>query len=101
MGKYLAFRLKIINFLYTQQDKGDTGIRLQYTHSRLCSLEKNCGIELPKKFEDVINDSTVLENEMIDMLREIARFREVLQDCSEQLEPCILVRYLFDLRYIY
>ena len=43
-------------------------------------------------------NSAVIELEMIDLIRDLGRFRQVLQDCHDQLEPCILVRYLFDLR---
>ena len=80
------------------QNKGDTGIRLQYTHCRLCSLEKNCGVQVPDSM-DAIDTSVIRESaEMMDLIRDVARFRQVLQDSHDQLESCILVRYLFDLR---
>ena len=81
------------------QDKGDTGIRLQYTHSRLHSLEKMCGVRLPENLES-LNMNLIQEPEMIGLLRDLGKFRQVLQDSHNQLEPCILVRYLFDLRYL-
>lgn len=82
------------------QDKGDTGIRLQYTHSRLHSLEKMCGVCLPDELES-LNMNLVREPEMIGLLRDLGKLRQVLQDSHNQLEPCILVRYLFDLRYLF
>jgi len=80
------------------QDKGDSGTRLQYTHSRLCSLETNCGVVLPSDIAHVQSDMSDVEPEMMDLLRDLARFRQILEDSYHQLEPCILVRYLFDLR---
>ncbi|CAH2063701.1 unnamed protein product, partial [Iphiclides podalirius] len=29
------------------QSEGDSGIKLQYLHCRLLSLEKNCGVKIP------------------------------------------------------
>ncbi|PSN49729.1 putative arginine--tRNA ligase [Blattella germanica] len=52
------------------QVQGDTGVKLQYTHCRLCSLEKNCGVTLPTEFSEIIFKS------------------------YEELEACILVNYL-------
>jgi len=87
----------VFNWDDALQDKGDTGTRLQYTYSRLCSLEKMCGVVFSP--ESVLHsmNSAVIELEMIDLIRDLGRFRQVLQDCHDQLEPCILVRYLFDL----
>lgn len=53
----------------------------------------------PENLEELLN-SAVIEMEMIDLIRDLGRFRQVLQDCHDQLEPCILVRYLFDLRLV-
>ncbi|KZS11150.1 putative Arginine--tRNA ligase, mitochondrial [Daphnia magna] len=78
------------------QDKGDTGIRLQYTHSRLHSLEKMCGVSLPEELLS-LNTSLIQEPELINVMRDLGMFHQVLQDSYNQLEPCVLVRYLFDL----
>ncbi|XP_057379691.1 probable arginine--tRNA ligase, mitochondrial [Daphnia carinata] len=78
------------------QDKGDTGIRLQYTHSRLHSLEKMCGVSLPEELLS-LNTNLIQEPELITVMRDLGMFHQVLQDSYNQLEPCVLVRYLFDL----
>jgi arginyl-tRNA synthetase len=92
----LCFPLGILIDFYLQ-DKGDTGIRLQYTHSRLHSLEKMCGVRLPDDL-DSLDTSLIQEQELIDLMRDLGRFHQVLQDSYIHLEPCTLVRYLFDLR---
>ncbi|XP_071445388.1 probable arginine--tRNA ligase, mitochondrial [Hetaerina americana] len=75
------------------QVDGDTGIKLQYTHSRLCNLEKNCGLELPLLCEP----SLLSEPEVTNLVREIARFEDVIIKSYKELEACHLVVYLFQL----
>ncbi|XP_071574091.1 probable arginine--tRNA ligase, mitochondrial isoform X2 [Temnothorax nylanderi] len=73
--------------------KGDTGVKLQYTHCRLVSLERNCGAVLTLECEpsllqeDIVDDLVVL----------IAKFEEVVLKSYEEIEPCILTAYLFNL----
>lgn len=70
---------------------------MQYTHSRLHSLEKMCGVSLPEELLS-LNTSLIQEPELINVMRDLGMFHQVLQDSYNQLEPCVLVRYLFDLR---
>lgn len=72
------------------QVQGDTGVKLQYTHCRLWNLENNCGASLPLEC-----DSGVLqEPEAVQLVKNIARFDEVIMKSYEELEACILVNYL-------
>lgn len=73
--------------------KGDTGIKLQYTHCRLCSLEKNCGVVEAKE----CIPEMLTEPEITVLLKELAKFHSVLYAANEQLEACILVSYLIQL----
>ncbi|XP_068086074.1 probable arginine--tRNA ligase, mitochondrial [Anabrus simplex] len=75
------------------QVQGDTGVRLQYTHCRLWSLEKNCRAVLPVECDP----SVLQEPEVTLLVQEIARFEEVLRRSYAELEACILVNYLFQL----
>lgn len=73
---------------------GDTGIKLQYTHCRLYSLEQVTGVTpatecLPELLQ---------EPEAINLIYEIDRFAEVLYKSLDTLEACYLVNYLFTLR---
>ncbi|XP_018353300.1 PREDICTED: probable arginine--tRNA ligase, mitochondrial [Trachymyrmex septentrionalis] len=73
--------------------KGDTGVKLQYTHCRLGSLERNCGAVLTSKCEP-----SLLQEEVVDeLVILIAKFEEVVLKSYEKLEPCILTVYLFNL----
>jgi arginyl-tRNA synthetase len=55
------------------------------------------GVILPDDLHS-LDTSLIQEQELIDLMRDLGRFHQVLQDSYNQLEPCILVRYLFDLR---
>lgn len=76
--------------------KGDTGVKLQYTHCRLVNLELNCGATLTSECEpnflreDVVDDLIVL----------IARFEEVVLKSYKEMEPRVLTIYLFKLWYV-
>ncbi|KAG5311716.1 SYRM protein, partial [Acromyrmex insinuator] len=73
--------------------KGDTGVKLQYTHCRLGSLERNCGAILTSTCEP-----SLLQEEVVDeLVILIAKFEEVVLKSYEELEPCILTVYLFNL----
>jgi len=72
--------------------KGRSGLFLQYTHCRLHSLIQNSGVPLNFDLESL----TSLE-EMSELLHVIGRFPHVVEKCVEELEPCVLVHYLFDL----
>lgn len=78
------------------QVQGDTGIKLQYTHCRLCSLEENCGVSPAKEcLPEILH-----EQEAIILIKEVARFSDVLLLAHDQLEACILTTYLFHLWYV-
>ncbi|XP_065161588.1 probable arginine--tRNA ligase, mitochondrial [Atheta coriaria] len=75
------------------QVQGDSGIKLQYTHCRLCNLEKNCGI-LPAS---ICKPEMILEPEALRLIGHLAKYPDILSQTEEQLEACILVTYLFHL----
>lgn len=75
------------------QAQGDTGVFLQYTHARLCSLlQKN------KDFESAAFDSSLLnEASAISIVQHLLRYDEVLHQCSQDLQPKHLVNFLLKL----
>jgi len=73
--------------LHTQ---GDSGIAIQYTHARLCSLEKKCEVKLDLECDT----SPLVEPAAIQLVMHLARFDEVLHQSFETLEPYIIVRYI-------
>lgn len=75
------------------QTEGDSGIKLQYLHCRLWSLEQNSEVTLPAQCEP----KYVPEEVVGDVVTELARFEDILQRSSDEYEACILVNYLFRL----
>ena len=79
------------------QDKGNSGLFLQYTHCRLCNLIEN-NSEIPKitNFED-LDFEKLQEPEVIQLILSCAQFEEKFMMTCTRLEPSILVKYLFKL----
>uniref|UniRef100_A0A023GMR0 Probable arginine--tRNA ligase, mitochondrial n=1 Tax=Amblyomma triste TaxID=251400 RepID=A0A023GMR0_AMBTT len=72
---------------------GDSGVSLQYTHARLCSLEEKAGFPVNTR----VAVDTLQEPPALALAIQIARFEEVVCNALVQLEPCIVVQYLFTL----
>ncbi|XP_033342175.2 arginyl-tRNA synthetase, mitochondrial [Megalopta genalis] len=75
------------------QMKGDSGIKLQYVHCRLTSLERYSGATLTTECDP----SLLKEPEVDDLIILISRFDEIILQSYEQFEPCVLVVYLMQL----
>uniref|UniRef100_A0A336LYX9 Probable arginine--tRNA ligase, mitochondrial n=1 Tax=Culicoides sonorensis TaxID=179676 RepID=A0A336LYX9_CULSO len=75
------------------QVTGDTGIKLQYTHCRLCSLEQNSGATEANH----INVDLLQEPEAIALVFELAKFPEAISRAYKSQEACVIVNYLFSL----
>lgn len=93
-----AKRIKDYDFKWDRMTsfEGHTGPYLQYAHARLCSIiRKNSSVAI-NEHADL---SLLREPEAVALVREMARFPEVLQICKEQLEAVPLVMYLYDFAY--
>uniref|UniRef100_A0A1Y1KMU0 Probable arginine--tRNA ligase, mitochondrial n=1 Tax=Photinus pyralis TaxID=7054 RepID=A0A1Y1KMU0_PHOPY len=88
-------RQKDYTFSWDQalQVQGDSGAKLQYTHCRLCSLEENSGA-VPVQ---VCKPEFLEQPDVTALVRELARFPDVLHKAQSQMEACVLVTYLFHL----
>uniref|UniRef100_A0A1B6IND7 Probable arginine--tRNA ligase, mitochondrial n=1 Tax=Homalodisca liturata TaxID=320908 RepID=A0A1B6IND7_9HEMI len=75
------------------QMDGDSGVKLQYTHCRLHSLEQGCGVTLP----DTCEPSLLSEPEALAVILEIARMEEAVERAHNKLEAYEIVNYLFRL----
>lgn len=83
----------VFNWDRALQSEGDSGIKLQYLHCRLWSLEQSCGVSLPDHC-----DPYYLPEEVIGVVvAELSKFEHILQKACEEYEACILVGYLFNL----
>ncbi|KFV70265.1 hypothetical protein N307_04446, partial [Dryobates pubescens] len=78
------------------QSRGDTGVFLQYTHARLCSLEQMHGNE---QLTDC-NVACLQEPEAISVLQHLLRYDEVLYRSSQDLQPKHIVSYLLTLSHL-
>lgn len=75
------------------QAQGDTGVFLQYTHARLCSL-----IQKNENFESAQFDPSLLnEQSAISIIQHLLRYDEVLYQSSQDLQPKHLVNFLLKL----
>lgn len=75
------------------QSEGDSGIKLQYLHCRLWSLEKNSGVAIPQLCEP----ECLTEEIVGEVIKEVARFEDILNKSLTENEACIIVNYLFRL----
>lgn len=88
-------RRKDYKFVWEQflNHRGDTGVKLQYTHARLNSLIEKSGVEV----DPTCCTSTLVEPAATDLVVLLAQWDEALADSYHQLEPCVIVQYLFSL----
>uniref|UniRef100_A0A671XRZ0 Probable arginine--tRNA ligase, mitochondrial n=1 Tax=Sparus aurata TaxID=8175 RepID=A0A671XRZ0_SPAAU len=78
------------------QAQGDTGVFLQYTHARLCSLiRRNEGAEAA-----VFDPSLLLEQTSVSVLQHLLRYDEVLYQSAQDLQPKHLVNFLLKLSHL-
>lgn len=79
--------------------QGDTGVYIQYTHARCCSILRRAeALSI-----DYINFSslTTLEPLEIDLIRLIADFPIKLQEAAENYSPAVMANYAYDVARLY
>ncbi|KAI7898395.1 arginyl-tRNA synthetase [Cokeromyces recurvatus] len=94
----VAKRIKNYQFSWDRMtaSKGYTGVYLQYTHARLCSIERNMNIPV-----NINADTSLLkEKEAFELTLTISQFPDIVQSSCKAMDPCILVQYLFRLSHI-
>nr|XP_055042639.1 probable arginine--tRNA ligase, mitochondrial [Misgurnus anguillicaudatus] len=74
------------------QAQGDTGVFLQYTHARLCSLLSKYSHE--KECSDF---SPLMDNRSVCILQHLLRYDEILLQSETDLQPRHLVNFLMTL----
>ncbi|KAJ8008921.1 hypothetical protein DPEC_G00083440 [Dallia pectoralis] len=79
------------------QAQGDTGVFLQYTHARLCSLIRKHGDGVERN----VDPSLLQDHRSISILRHLLRYDEVIYQSACDLQPKHLVNFLMTLRYIW
>ena len=80
------------------KSSGNSGIRLQYSHSRLNNLiTENSAYQLTTEDLANLNVELLSEPEAAQLILRLAQFDEALAETYKDLQPSILVRYLFAL----
>uniref|UniRef100_H3DG60 Probable arginine--tRNA ligase, mitochondrial n=1 Tax=Tetraodon nigroviridis TaxID=99883 RepID=H3DG60_TETNG len=78
------------------QAQGDTGVFLQYTHARLCSLVRRSGAAEVRDFEP----SLLLDPTGVAVLQHLLRYDELLYQSAQDLQPKHLVGFLLKLSHL-
>nr|XP_006819281.1 PREDICTED: probable arginine--tRNA ligase, mitochondrial-like [Saccoglossus kowalevskii] len=78
------------------QSHGDTGVYLQYSHARLCSIEKLCNISLDTN----CNTTLLQEKEATQLVQQIAAYEDAVYKAYTEIEPKNIVKYLFRLCHV-
>lgn len=88
-------RMKDIDFKWDTalSFDGETGPYLQYTHARLCSLNRKYEKPLP----DSINYGLLKEDEEKHVLSALMQYPERIRQAAREYEPFVISSYLIDL----
>ncbi|XP_073709151.1 probable arginine--tRNA ligase, mitochondrial [Garra rufa] len=78
------------------QAQGDTGVFLQYTHARLCSLLRRHASET----HSCCDVSPLVDSRSVSVLQHLLRYDEVLLQSANELQPRYLVNYLMTLSHL-
>lgn len=105
VAKQVGIGAIIFNDLYNQRIKdvifdwkkllnfdGETGPYVQYTYARAASVLRKIG-EVPEVFDY----SVLADDASMALLKEIARYPQVVADAAEKLEPFVISRYAVSL----
>ena len=74
---------------------GDTGVKFQYTHSRITSLVEAAAVSLENSDVTSIDTTSLQESIALELVYHIGRYDEVLSISYSNHEPHHLVQYLF------
>lgn len=75
---------------------GNTGPFIQYTHARICSIQRRATVEGTWSWHEV--DLQEKERELI---QTISKFPGIVQDAAKALAPSIVANYLYDVAKTY
>ncbi|KAI8997455.1 arginyl-tRNA synthetase [Pilobolus umbonatus] len=88
-------RIKNYDFSWKRMtdNRGATGIYLQYTYARLCGIERKANTPI----HDGCDLSLLKEREALELAVAISHFPDVVEAACQSLDPCTIVQYLFKL----
>lgn len=98
---FSAARHKDYSFAWNRMldSRGDTGVYLQYAHARLCGIERNSPIELPKLQDDGLIPAIhhLKEDSAFDLAFALSEYPDVIDQAMAQSDPQIMVGYLMSI----
>lgn len=74
--------------------EGETGPYVQYTHARACSVLRKADYN-PEK-NATIDYSVITDEASVEVIKEIAAFKAVIQEAAAKYEPSYIARYAVD-----
>jgi arginyl-tRNA synthetase len=89
---------KVINGYNFDMEKmtsfeGDTGPYLQYSHARVCSMERKANV--PREQIENADFSLITAKEGIELIRSLAQWPDVFMNTYKTREPVTVLTYLF------
>ncbi|KAJ1818928.1 arginyl-tRNA synthetase [Coemansia sp. RSA 2675] len=93
----LAKRIKDYDFDWKRilSFEGDTGPYIQYTHTRLCSIERRA--QGTVKVNPDADVSLLTEKHAYEIVTLLAQYPDVLANTLRSLEPCTIIHYMLEL----
>uniref|UniRef100_A0A0K8TDT7 Probable arginine--tRNA ligase, mitochondrial n=1 Tax=Lygus hesperus TaxID=30085 RepID=A0A0K8TDT7_LYGHE len=96
--KHGRMRDFVFDWSHALQGTGDSGVKVQYTHSRLFNLEERFNFD---PFSENINPSSctasVDDPSVLPLVLEIVRCDEVFRQSTDKMESSLVVNHLFKL----
>lgn len=94
---------KMINGYNFDMDKmtsfeGDTGPYLQYSHARVCSMERKAAV--PREELEAADFSLITAKEGIELVRSLAQWPDVFLNTYKTREPVTILTYLFKMTHL-
>ena len=80
---------------------GETGPYIEYTYVRINSLLKKSGIDFNNIIVNSIDLSVLKSDYEIELIKELAKFGNIIKKAADEYEPSILARYLIDVASMY
>jgi len=71
---------------------GNTGPFIQYTHARICSLQRKAA-----DLNTVANPESSLQVKEKELLKALLRYPEVIQEAANDYSPAVIANYTYDL----
>ncbi|KAI9489586.1 hypothetical protein BDB00DRAFT_842608 [Zychaea mexicana] len=94
----IAKRVKNYTFSYERMTaaRGYTGVYLQYTHARMCAIERKANTKITTDCDfDLLK-----ENEAFELALTVSQFPDIVRSAYQSMEPCVVVHYLFRLAHV-